>query len=794
MQIIVEGWRFIPHSYAIINHFQLLEMLNRPELKIFHQDMPFVQDIWKPVKGLLDPAAEMKLRTLPSPPANCQADVTLRMYCPFNLASANTPRTVMFGSTEWGMVPPSILTGMKVTSFQEAHANSDTIIVTPSGWSREGFIYSGADPDRVLVVPHGVNPQIYRPLPSDERRKLRQKLGWSDYFIFFNSGVMWNQRQGVDGLLKAFAQVVDRYPEARLVLKGRDHIFPSRQEVLQAKNALTDSELEKVKPRVIYMGGNLSSSQVAELYQAADVYVSPYLAEGFNLPVLEAAACGLPVICSQGGPTDDFTHPDFTWGIESQVKAVGLEETTAFAVVPSLDHLITLMAEIVDDRGFCQNARNTGPEWVHSRFTWQHTVDKLLELFTKNVHQRNFPSLHTPNPTPYTIHPTPQHKIVIEGWRNIPHSYAMVNQFQLLELCDRPNLKIFHHDVPYLRSHWRPVADLFDPIAAQKLQQIPPPPQETADAILRMSIPYHLKPGNAQKTCVFCTTEAGIVTQAMLSGIGAASMPEALENSDVTLITPSRWSRQGFLRSGVHPNRVVVVPHGVDINLYKPLPEDERLGLRQELGIADNFVFLNIGILSDNKGLRPLLKALAAIVDKYPQARLLLKGADSLFDSTKFLTDSAKAVLTDAEAAKVESRLAYIGKSLSITEMIRLYQAADVYLSPYLAEGFNLPVLEAAACGLPVICTQGGPTDDFTRPEFALPVSSQIKPMNIGGETVFLLAPNLDHLIEQMAWAIGHPEFRLQARESAHQFIGEHFTWKQVVDQLLTVLIGNVIK
>ena len=381
MKIIVEGWRFIPHSYAIINHFQLLEMVKRPDLTVFHQDMPFVKNAWKPVKGLVDPISEMALRQLPSPPPNGEADVTLRMYCPFNLRSANTPRTVMFGSTEWGTVPPSIIKGMKVTSFQQAHAHSNTIIVTPSNWSREGFIYSGADPDRVEIVPHGVDPQIYRPLPSEERRKLRQKLGWNDYFIFFNSGVMWNQRQGVDGLLKAFAQVVDRCPEARLVLKGRDHIFPSRQEILNAsKNALTDAELEKIKPRVIYMGGNLSSTEVAELYQAANVYVSPYLAEGFNLPVLEAAACGLPVICTQGGPTDDFTHPDFTWGIKSQVSSLPMEGSTAFAVVPQLEHLIILMQEIIDSREFCDRARETGPKWVHSRFTWKHTIDKLLPI------------------------------------------------------------------------------------------------------------------------------------------------------------------------------------------------------------------------------------------------------------------------------------------------------------------------------------------------------------------------------------------------------------------------------
>jgi glycosyltransferase involved in cell wall biosynthesis len=801
MKIIVEGWRFIPHSYAIANHFQLLEMLNRPELKIFHRDMPFVQDSWKPVKGLLDPASEMALNAIPTPPPDCEADVTLRMYCPFNLASAKTPRTVMFGCTEWGIVPPSILSGMKVTSFQQAHANSNTTIVTASNWSREGFIYSGADPERVVVVPLGVAPNIYQPLPSDERKKLRQRLGWDDYFIFFNSGVMWNQRQGIDGLLKAFAQVSDRHPEARLVLKGRDHIFPYRQELFQAKNVLTEREFEKIRPRVIYQGANLSSTQMAELYQAADVYVSPYLAEGFNLPVLEAAACGLPVICTQGGPTDDFTHPDFTWGISSQVKSVIMEETNAFAVVPNLDHLIALMQEIIDSPKKCDRARKAGPKWVHSRFTWQHTIDKLLPVLIGERESRGAVVGVNGGDRPYTgssadRSPTPQDKkyqIVVEGWRNITHSYAMVNQFQLLQMCDRPHVEIFHRDVPYLRSSWQPVADLFDPIATQKLQQIPPPPPETVDAILRLAIPYNFQPGNAKKTGVFCTTEAGIVTKSMLSGIGANSITEALANSDVTIITPSHWSKQGFLRSGVDPDRVVVVPCGVETNLYKPLPEDERNALRQQLGITDNFVFLNIGILSDNKGIRPLLKAFARIVEKYPQARLILKGAGNLFESTKFLTAAAKAVLTEAETAKVESRLAYINKNLSIPEIIRLYQAADIYLSPYLAEGFNMPVLEAAACGLPVICTQGGPTDDFTQPEFALQISSEIKPMNIGEETVFLRMPNLDHLIEQMDWAIAHPEFRTHARKSAEEFIRKHFTWNRVVEQLLTVLTGGVI-
>ena len=798
-------------------------MIQRPNLEVFHRDVPYFHHNKQPISGLFDPETEKTLAELKTATPHQSADATLRMFIPPNFAPSNSKITAVFGCTEWGIVTKAILNLMGVSSFAEAYGNSDAIIITSSNWSKQGFVRSGADPNRTIVVPLGVDPTIYKPLPIAERQALRQHLEWDDYFIFLNNGVLWRDRQGIGFLLKAFAQVCDRYPHARLVVKGRDYIFPSKSSLEEIiGRVLDETDVAKVLPRLIYIGESLSCSKLAQLYQVADAYVSPYLAEGFNLPVLEAAACGLPTICTKGGSTDDFIHPNFALTIASEPRTFTLQDETGYAMIPSLDHLIDLMESVMNQPSLRDRSRETGPTWVHSHFTWKHTVDKLLQaiaqnletpnLETPNVETRNFASLHTshltphtpnpkpqtPNPTPHTPHPTPytppQHKIIVEGWRKIPHSYAMVNQFQLLEMCDRPELEIFHRDVPYLRPSWEPIAELFDSIDANKLEKISPPPHETVDAILRMSIPYNLKPGNAKKTCVFCTTEAGIVTQSMLSGIGATSMPEALEDSDVTIITPSRWSRQGFLRSGVHPNRVVVVPHGVDTNLYKPLAEDERTTLREKLGIANSFVFLNVGILSDNKGIRPLLKAFASIVEQYPQARLLLKGSDTLFESTKFLTASAKAVLTDTEAEKVQSRLAYISKSLSNRELVRLYQAADVYLSPYLAEGFNLPVLEAAACGLPVICTQGGPTDDFTRPEFSLQISSQMKPMNIGGETVFLLEPNLSHLIEQMQWAIAHPEFRLQAREAAPKFIGQHFTWKKVVDQLLTVLTGNALE
>ena len=60
------------------------------------------------------------------------------------------------------------------------------------------------------------------------------------------------------------------------------------------------------------------------------------------------------------------------------------------------------------------------------------------------------------------------------------------------------------------------------------------------------------------------------------------------------------------------------------------------------------------------------------------------------------------------EKQRMLVNLRYNGAPLSFREMALLYQAADVFVSPYRAEGFNIPALETAACGLPVICTRGG--------------------------------------------------------------------------------------
>ena len=118
---------------------------------------------------------------------------------------------------------------------------------------------------------------------------------------------------------------------------------------------------------------------IATFYQLADAYVSPYRGEGFNLPVLEASACGTPVICTKGGSTDDFMNEDTARFIESRPADVTIREgVTGFGLEPNLDHLIHLMLEAMENAEWRDRAARVGPARAAREFSWDLAVDKLL--------------------------------------------------------------------------------------------------------------------------------------------------------------------------------------------------------------------------------------------------------------------------------------------------------------------------------------------------------------------------------------------------------------------------------
>ena len=137
------------------------------------------------------------------------------------------------------------------------------------------------DPKRVTVVHHGVSPR-FRPLPPAEVAEVRARLGLPERYLLFVSTI--EPRKNLGTLLDAWAALPER---PRLVVGGG----------WGWRHAEVRRRLEALRPEVVLLG-DVMPEDLPALYSGAACLAHPAWYEGFGLTVLEAMACGTPVVCS----------------------------------------------------------------------------------------------------------------------------------------------------------------------------------------------------------------------------------------------------------------------------------------------------------------------------------------------------------------------------------------------------------------------------------------------------------------------------------------------------------------
>ena len=147
---------------------------------------------------------------------------------------------------------------------------------------------TGLSDSRITVTPLGYDDQVFKPGPPPPGSRERPYL--------LHVGQAYPHKN-LRRLLQAFAQVARLYPDVKLVLAGKTH--PSETSVLH----LMVQRLA-LQPRVEFRN-YVPYAELPDLYRGALALVYPSLWEGFGLPVLEAMACGTPVVTSAGSGTEE---------------------------------------------------------------------------------------------------------------------------------------------------------------------------------------------------------------------------------------------------------------------------------------------------------------------------------------------------------------------------------------------------------------------------------------------------------------------------------------------------------
>ena len=252
----------------------------------------------------------------------------------------------------------------------EIAQQADLLVASTEEECAELVDFYGADPDRVFVVPPGVDLSMFQPI---DRGEARRKIGYgSDRLVLFVGRL--ERLKGVEVAIRALALLRDRnHDDVRLLILGEDSKDGDESEKERLKAVASAAG---VRDRVDFLG-SVAHHELPYFYSAAEVTVMPSYSESFGLVGLEAQASGRPVVGS------DVT------GLRSVVR----DEVSGYLV---RDHDPAAYAErigrLLDDPELAQQMGRRG-RLLAQRFSWTRTTDRLEMLFER-LAERAQPRVH----------------------------------------------------------------------------------------------------------------------------------------------------------------------------------------------------------------------------------------------------------------------------------------------------------------------------------------------------------------------------------------------------------------
>lgn len=163
---------------------------------------------------------------------------------------------------------------------------------------------------------------------------------------------------------------------------------------------------------------------------------------------------------------------------------------------------------------------------------------------------------------------------------------------------------------------------------------------------------------------------------------------ELIEYNEADYISvPSTYAKESYIQNGIKPEKIIQVPYGVNLSHFRSIAKNDSV-----------FRVIFVGTLSVRKGIHYLLEAFSEL--KLKNAELLLVGPLS-YEIKPFLK-------------KYEGGYRYIGKVPHL-ELYKYFSSSSVFVLPSVDEGLALVILQAMACGLPVICSTNTGALDIVR-------------------------------------------------------------------------------
>lgn len=240
---------------------------------------------------------------------------------------------------------PSVINQMLYKLCLIGIKKADWIITDSENTRKEIIRLLGYPAMKIMVVPLGVNKTVFRKKRSIEKER---------YSILYVGTEM--PRKNLDILIKAFAKLKQKLPNARLIKVGKSHWPGAREKLMNLARNLKVLDSIEFKDYV---------EDIVTEYNKAELFVFPSLYEGFGLPVLEAMACEVPVICSD----------------KTSLPEVGGDAVVYFDG-HNINDLTEKMFKILTDKRRQKILIKKGLVQAQ-KFSWKETAKKTIEVYKK---------------------------------------------------------------------------------------------------------------------------------------------------------------------------------------------------------------------------------------------------------------------------------------------------------------------------------------------------------------------------------------------------------------------------
>ena len=229
------------------------------------------------------------------------------------------------------------------------------------------------------------------------------------------------------------------------------------------------------------------------------------------------------------------------------------------------------------------------------------------------------------------------------------------------------------------------------------------------------------------------------------------------------LIALTKTEAEQYKRMDVDENKIEIVPNGIDLSQYENLPKRGEFRKKYSIG-DDEKVILYLGRIHKIKGLDLLVKTFSDLIKELDDIRLVIVGPDDGFLST---------LKKQIEDLKIDGRILFAGP-LYERDKLEAYVDADVYVLPSVYETFPVTVLEACACGTPVI------------------VTDQCGIADIVDEVGYVVEYDKDQLQDAIIKILSDEGLRRKFGEEGKRLVGEEFGWDEVVLDIENIYLSLI--